>query len=171
MKKIYKFYGNIIKTEDVDNWDFRKEISDSNNGYRSIDIDNIIYRICNINIDLENEITTFDVKRAFSFSYSIYYPNYNNEIIEELKRLGYSQSSVAGKWHAAHACLSLMSAPSALVYAAAINSKRKACGVWARIIVERCGIRATLPSTISYTVSVLGIATVTASCSSSASHT
>jgi hypothetical protein len=96
MKKIYKFYGNVIKTEDVDNLDFREEISDINNGYRSIDIDNIIYRIYNINIDIENETTIFDVKRAFSFSYSIYYPNYNNEIIEELKRLGYSQSSVAG---------------------------------------------------------------------------
>lgn len=96
MNKIYKFYGSTIKIEDTDNWDFRKEISDINTGYRSIDIDNIIYRICNINIDIENETTVFDVKRAFSFSYSIYYPNYNNEIIEELKRLGYSQSSVVG---------------------------------------------------------------------------
>ena len=98
MKKIYKFYGNIIKTEDVDNLEFiLKEISDVNNGYKNINIDNIIYRICNINIDIENDITIFDVKRTFSFSYSIYYPNYNNEIIDELKRLGYTQSIFSGK--------------------------------------------------------------------------
>lgn len=97
MKITYNLYANPINTTEISDWDFRRMISDINNGYVDINIDNKIYQVIRVNIDILAKETIIDLIYKFSFSHCIYYPNYNEEIIFELNRLGYAKSTVAGK--------------------------------------------------------------------------
>lgn len=96
MEKKYIYYGIIIHKEEVTDKVFYNEMLNINNGYRNINIKGIAYTIYNMTVDFDDNCCIFHVRRSYKFLHDIYYKNYDVEIIEELKSLGYSKSNVAG---------------------------------------------------------------------------